>query len=408
MKLSDLLLKCDDLLCFARTSDYSKGYISNLRREIISLNLFAKRHPMSSFEEYYIHLQSLAHNKPTLSSRRQVFGRIVQYYKYGVLPSKAKPFVFNKIDEFEALPKEFKLFVLSYVNFMEFNNLKTSTINGRRGVLVKFLRHLQSNDITKFLDLTEAVVLSYFKDKKAQNTGYDIVKILKLAANACVASNIPITGIETVSRFLPMLPKRHLVYPYLTDTEIALILDVLQKEESGLSFRDRAIGIMLYYTGMRRGDLTNFKIEQIDWNSESITFYQSKNQTYNTLALRPIVGNAIFDYINFERPKCDSPYLFLTIDAPYRNLQGGTIYDILDKIFRKADVRTDRGRKGTHIFRHNFTRQLINHRCDTRMITNLLGHNSAESINAYLQTDYTSLKSCALSIEQFPIKTSIL
>lgn len=408
MCTSNIHQRCETLLNYAKYNGYSQGYITGLKREIEFIHQFSEENPLGTYEDYYLHIKSEAKSASTLKHRQQVLGRIVQFDQFGIFPNKAKPFVFLRKDEFESLHEQFKRFIFIYCEIMEKRSLALSTIKSRRGVLVKFFFYLSINGIFNFEDITNTVVLDYFYDGINHIKGYDVVKIIKLAVVTCINENADIKGLDNLRRYLPLLHKCHTVYPYLSDTEAEQILDVLIGGTSNLSFRDRAMGLLFYHTGIRRGDVAMFKHEYIDWDACTITFYQSKNSTYSTIPLRPVIGNAIFDYVTQERPQCGSGYLFLTIDRPYRPLQGGSIYDVLDKIFKLAEVRADGGRKGTHIFRHHFTRRLIERKYDTRMITSLLGHTSTSSIDAYLQSDFESLKSCALSIEQYPLNIDML
>lgn len=408
MHISNIRQRSEILLNYAKDNGYSQGYITELKQEIEFIHQFSVENPLGTYEDYYLRVKSEVKSTSALEHRRQVLGRIAQFDQFGITPSKAEPFVFLKKDEFESLPEQFKRFISIYCEIMEKRSLALSTIKSRRGVLVRFLFHLTFNGFFNLADITDAVVLDYFYDGINHNKGYDVVKIIKLAVVSCINENADIKGLDNLKRFLPLLHKRHTVYPSLNDTEAEQILSVLISDISNLSFRDRAMGLMFYCTGIRKGDVAMFKHEYIDWDACVITFYQSKNSTYNTIPLRPVIGNAIFDYVTQERPQCDSDYLFLTIDKPYRPLQGGSIYDVLDKIFKLAGVRADGGRKGAHIFRHHFTSKLIERKYDTRMITNLLGHTSTSSIDAYLQSDFESLKSCALSIERYPLNIDTL
>jgi integrase len=408
MCISNIHQRCEALLNYAKDNEYSQGYITQLQREIEFIHQFSKENPLASYEDYYLHVKSEAKSASMLDHRRQVLGRIAQFDQFGIFPSKAKPFVFLKKDEFESLPEQFKRFISNYCGIMEKRSLALSTIKSRMGVLVKFSTYLTMNGSLNFTDISDTVVLDYFYDRIKYHKGYDVVKIIKLAVVACINENADIKDLDNLKRYLPLLHKRHIVYPYLSDTEAEQLLNLLINGASNLSFRDRAMGLLFYYTGLRKGDVAKLKLEYIDWDACTITFYQSKISTYCTIPLRPVVGNVIFDYVTEERPRCDSDYLFLTIDKPHRPLQGGSVYDILDKIFKLAGVRADGGRKGSHIFRHHFTRRLIESKIDTRLITSLLGHTSTSSIDAYLQSDFESLKSCALSIELYPLNIDTL
>jgi site-specific recombinase XerD len=408
MRISNIHQRCESLLDYAKDNGYSQGYITGLKREIEFIHQFSEENPPGTYEDYYLRVKSEVKSASTPERRRQVLGRIAQFDRFGIIPSKAKPFVFLKKDEFESLPEQFKRFISIYCGIMEKRSLALSTIKSRRGVLVKFLFYLTINEFFNLADITDTVVLDYFYDGINHIKGYDVVKIIKPAVVACINENADIKGLDNLKRYLPLLHKRHTVYQYLRDTEAEQILNVLISDTSNLSFRDRAIGLLFYYTGIRKGDVAMFKHEYIDWEACTITFYQSKNSTCSTIPLRPVIGNVIFDYVTQERPQCCSDYLFLTVDQPYRHLQGGSIYDVLDKIFKLAGVRADGGRKGTHIFRHHFTRRLIECKYDTRMITSLLGNTSISSIDAYLQSNFESLKSCALSIELYPLDIDTL
>lgn len=109
-----------------------------------------------------------------------------------------------------------------------------------------------------------------------------------------------------------------------------------------------------------------------------------------------------------ERPLVGSEYLFLTTDRTPRRLKGGSVYDVMDKVFRLAGGRTEGGRKGTHIFRHHLASRLIQGKTDICLVSDILGHLSSISINPYLQSDFRSLKECSLSVDNYPLGREVL
>lgn len=68
--------------------------------------------------------------------------------------------------------------------------------------------------------------------------------------------------------------------------------------------------IIAIYTGLRRSDIANLRLNNIDWEGDRIKIVQGKTGNPVALPLRPVVGNAIYDYITKERPQSDSPYIF--------------------------------------------------------------------------------------------------
>ena len=58
-------------------------------------------------------------------------------------------------------------------------------------------------------------------------------------------------------------------------------------------------GVTLRYSAVLSGRIT-----QVDWENDLILINQEKTDVPLKLPLRPVVGNAIYDYICQERPKC--------------------------------------------------------------------------------------------------------
>lgn len=403
-----IILQSDGLLDWLTAHGYSTKYQTDIKREMTRMERYAIDHPNSSFEEYYLLLSRITTSASTLEKRRQILGRIMQYHLYGSTPSKAHPFSMAKKDEFSCLPKEYQEFITSYCAMAKERGLRSSTIHSRRGVLTKFCTHLTACASYDFKSVTIETVRSYFYDGEKQLHGKDVAKVITMALKA-YEGKAKADGIQRLAAILPSMRKHVPIYPFLTDDEANKISEVLSSAGRELSYRDKAIGIMFFYIGIRREDLSKFKLSYIDWENDAIRFFQHKNGRFNSIPLRPVVGNAIYDYLVNERPNDTSEYLFLTADNDHpRPLKGGSVYCIMEKIFKLAGVRTEGGRKGTHIFRHHLTRKLVDFGNDISMVSEMLGHNASASVNPYLQADFKSLASLGLSIAEYPIREEAL
>ena len=58
-----------------------------------------------------------------------------------------------------------------------------------------------------------------------------------------------------------------------------------------------------YYTRLSGIDILSMMPENIDWEKETIHLVQSKTGIKLTLPMNAIVGNAIWDYLIYERPR---------------------------------------------------------------------------------------------------------
>lgn len=190
---------------------------------------------------------------------------------------------------------------------------------------------------------------------------------------------------------------------YLTRQEYDAISHTLESDKS-VSLEDKAIMTIAMYTGLRGCDIAGLTFDSIDWNRDLIRIRQSKTQNPLILPLRAVVGNAIFDYIKYERPRCQEPYIFITVKRPYRRYHTGNLDAICVKVMHKAGVRlSSDDRKGLHLFRHYVATSLLQSKVQQPVISATLGHASPRSLNHYLDADMEHLKGCSLDISRFPI-----
>lgn len=213
--------------------------------------------------------------------------------------------------------------------------------------------------------------------------------------------------IEHIMSYLPTIPNSRKNIQYLTEAEIEAIKHVLEHDKT-ISLQDKAIATIALYTGLRSCDISALTMKDFDWEGDLIIITQSKTGTALTLPLRAVVGNAIYDYLVEERPKCYEPYVFLTVNSPYRKLHTSNLNAICVKIMHKAGIRLKASeRKGLHLFRHHVATSLLRAGVQQPVISSTLGHASPKSLNPYLNAEFKSLKECALSIENYPVRKEV-
>ena len=96
--------------------------------------------------------------------------------------------------------------------------------------------------------------------------------------------------------------------------------------------RDRAIGLLAIFTGLRCCDITNLTLCSIDWNNDIIYIKQQKTEVPLELPLTAVVGNAIYDYLTSERPATNAIEIFVRSRHPYTKLHRGSLGNISIKI----------------------------------------------------------------------------
>lgn len=288
-----------------------------------------------------------------------------------------------------------------------------------RGVSESYIRHLklaaakffdyhQTHGTHSLLDVSERAVQNYFHDGEKIVRGFDVMKQIKNVLKECIP-HYHHGECERIISFLPAMKKFHKTYPFLEEEELEKIKSVLLGDDcTNLTLRDKAIVTIAFYTGLRGCDIAALTFDNIDWEHNIIHLIQNKTGAPLTLPLRPVVGNAIFDYVEQERPGSDNETIFLTQDKKARKLRTTSMYNAATAVLTKAGVRAEGGKRGPHLFRHNFAVALLQNGIQTPVISEILGHASPASIEPYLESDLIRLKECALSIGNYPVGKEVL
>ena len=389
------------LIEYLQKNGYTKCYINEFLTDIRQVLSEANDLKINSYEEYYESL-SVRFTKSTLHHKFKIIGKIKQFDLLGIFPTLVQRCGFLKPDNYNILSIEFKNVINAFVQSATNQGLSESYIRHLKLAAAKFFAYQQNQEIHSLSDVSERTVQSYFYDGEKIIRGFDIMKQIKTVLKTCIP-HYQNCECERIISFLPQMKKIHKTYPFLEREELEKIKSVLLSADCTLTFRDKAIVIIALYTGLRGCDIAALRFDDIDWEHNIIHLIQNKTKVPLTLPLRPVVGNAIFDYIKNERPESEEETIFLTQDKKKRKLRSRSMYNATSAVLAKAGVREESGKKGIHLFRHNFTVTLLQNGIQTPVISEILGHTSPVSIESYLESNLIRLKECALSIEKYPV-----
>jgi integrase/recombinase XerD len=162
-----------------------------------------------------------------------------------------------------------------------------------------------------------------------------------------------------------------------------------------MGLRDYAILQLLSTYGLRAGEITHLRLDDIDWRAETLRIRHSKTGARSLLPLMEPVGEALIDYLREGRPKTDDREIFIRSRAPYRRM--GRIYSEVLRRMEAAGVRPS-GKRGPHIFRHARAVSLLRASVPRKVIGDVLGHRSTEATIPYLKLATEDLRAIALEI----------
>lgn len=407
MDVSNLQKHYPLLLEYLYDNGYGRCHIQWMRR-CIKLALNEGSSPeIDSYEQLYwreVQKRGYKDAAPVRKTLKSVLGCVKRFDLEGMYP---QPNLYHGFlapaTSYDLLNDEYKSVIDYYEQTVKLGSKVAHTIYTERRAGILFLLHLQNTGAQSIKDATERHVLDFFYD------GEKIIrsKAYKDKITPVLNATIPLYG-EPVKKLLslfPSVPKSYQNYPYLTQLESEKFRIWLEEENSQLTLLDKGIATIAYYTGLRGTDILSLTPENIDWEKETIHLVQSKTGVELTLPMNAIVGNAIWEYLIYERPKSEERIIFVNGVRPYNKISSA--WDHLKNVFNEAGVRKDGGRTGVRIFRHHLATSLLGSQVSSPVISSILGHTSPESINPYLDADLEHLRECSLGIEDYPVAKEV-
>lgn len=181
---------------------------------------------------------------------------------------------------------------------------------------------------------------------------------------------------------------------HLSTGEVEKILAACDRRTC-LGRRDHAILLLLARRGLRGGEVLGLMLEDIDWDSGTITIPVTKNRRGARLPLPNDAGKAIAQYLRWDRPRCECRRVFVRTKAPYIGLSASPVISMIAaKALKRAGVQS--ARTGAHVFRHSFATTMLARGASLQEIGQLLRHNNPKTTAIYAKVDVEALRSIAL------------
>jgi integrase len=396
-----------ELLAYVSEEGYTESYIQCLRQDIKWILKNEGSNSWQSYPDIYHDRVCKSESELYKKNHKIAFGAIQQFDLYGEYPNRRVKNCLIKRGAYHQLIPEYKELVDHYIASAKQSGLKEKTIKGNVSGASCFFCAMQSKGIQSLGSITEEDALSFFLDDEgnlSKCSGYkkEVAAVLKNAAE--------LKGKEcrTLLAYLPQIRPKRKNIQFLTTEEVKSIRKALSDDESGLTLRDKAVGMLLFFTGLRACDITGMRLDSIDWEAEEFYISQQKTDEPLVLPLTAAVGNSIYDYLMDERPNTEDDHLFLGTLYPHYPLEPGAAFHLAAKIYKEADIRQEEGdRQGTHLFRHNVATTFLGSGIPRPVISQTLGHADPDSLDPYLHADLVHLKGCAISIEAFPVSEEV-
>jgi site-specific recombinase XerD len=180
---------------------------------------------------------------------------------------------------------------------------------------------------------------------------------------------------------------------FLTPVEIRQLLNAFDRD-SATGMRDFAITRCLLDLGLRRAEVANLRLDDIDWRAGVVRIH-GKGKRTDVAPLPRLTGQAIAKYLARGRPQTTRREVFVRHRPP---LNAAASVDLVRSAVRHAAKRCGLQQRvrGTHIFRHTIACRMAQSGAPFKQIADLLRHRSLDTTTIYAKVDFLSLRRVAL------------
>lgn len=282
--------------------------------------------------------------------------------------------------------------IKAFQNYLELEKkYSLHTVKAYITDVVFFQDFIKKNFDTDVLeDVNYSLIRSWIVQMVDQNNSNNSVNRKIASLKAFYKFLLKTKQIETS----PLLKHKALKTPKIlqipfSEKELNNVLDDLKFEVGFEGIRDKLIIDLFYTTGIRRSELINLKIQNIDINNKSIKVLGKRNKE-RVIPILPIISSQIQNYflerIQLQQIK-DFDYFFLMLKGV--KLNDSFVYRLINHYFSNVSEKV---KKSPHVLRHTFATHMLNNGAALNSVKELLGHSSLASTQIYTSSSLSELK----------------
>lgn len=296
-----------------------------------------------------------------------------------------------------SVPNGFAKFLPEYLEWLQIRNYSARTVHTRDFELKLFIDWCEERGLNRPADITKPILeryqrhLFYFRKKNQK----------PLTAGT---QRNRITSVQSFFKWLTKhnyllwnpaseldLPRQERRLPQvLTASEAEAVLNQTNLQEP-LGVRDRAILELFYATGLRRMELVNLRVSDLDDKSGILAIRQGKGKKDRFVPVGERATAWVQKYRLDVRPELmmlpDEGILFLNYLGEALNM------DSLSRLVANYVDAAQIGKRGScHIFRHTMATLMLEGGADVRFVQQMLGHASLETTQVYTRVSIRKLK----------------
>lgn len=143
----------------------------------------------------------------------------------------------------------------------------------------------------------------------------------------------------------------------------------------------------LYQTGIRKAELMNLLMEDVDFSNLEIKVIGKGNKA-RIIPISSGLAQKMQDYLKDRKPLKDHDSYFF-INAKGKKLNDKFVYSTVNSYL---SLVTSKKKKSPHILRHSFATHVVEHGAEISKVKKIMGHSSLASTQVYTSSNIEQLK----------------
>ncbi len=282
------------------------------------------------------------------------------------------------------MDKESK-YLKEYIEYLrDIKKFSLNTIKAYRQDIEQFYNYLKENKLKIGRDVIKDFISIIFLRTKNKATVsrkiYAIRSFFSFLMKKGKLKENPFDFINT-----PKIDKK--IPQILTEKEMIMFLDSLS-QENFFKLRNKACFELLYATGLRVSELTNLKVQDIDF-TECVLRVMGKGKKERIVPFNDKARDILLKYLDEAEIKFKVKNEFIFLNSRGEKITERSVERIVQKSYK--EVMKSNKRIYPHLFRHSFATHLLQRGANLRVIQELLGHENLSTTEKYTTLNYSDL-----------------
>lgn len=251
---------------------------------------------------------------------------------------------------------------------------------------------IKISEIDRIEDVSEKVVQSFFlygrRDKKWQISSYRTYYMtLVVFFRWCVKNKY----LETNYLDDFELPKLEKSLPKKIKKEEALrLLEIAYNypyTQSYLKYRNHAIFAMFLFAGLRKNELLNLKLTDVDIENQTIFVHLGKGNKDRIIPMNHTLAQSLNRYLIYRKKSNKTCPEFFTSSNRNLGFTSSGLKRLSDKLKEASGISFT-----IHKLRHTFATLMLEGGCDIYSLSKMMGHSDIKTTTIYLSASAEHLR----------------